>query len=116
MAKKNNIITLIRIICNIQYQAPNANFLTCFQTAVKRVLMAYLDEKRALRAFMDFLPSRIKDSRVTFLEPHASNRACERAQSEATSEHFSATPYPKPSLDPSPTGQDDVFFLLLTNH
>ena len=53
MAKKNNIITLIRIICNIQNQAPNANFLTCFQTAVKRVLMAYLDEKRALRVFMD---------------------------------------------------------------
>ena len=28
-------------------------FLICFQTAVKRVLMTYLDEKRALRAFMD---------------------------------------------------------------
>ena len=33
-------------------------FLICFQTAVKRVLMAYLDEKRALRVFMD---SRLRD-------------------------------------------------------
>ena len=28
-------------------------FLICFQTAVKRVLEDFLDERRALRAFMD---------------------------------------------------------------